>query len=189
MSAIVPERTLKSERVFEGRLLQVDVLEVAVEGGRRSRREVVRHPGAAAVWAQTTAGRFVFVRQYRKAAERSFLEIVAGLREPGESAADCARREVREETGFAVSSLRPLGAIFTTPGYCTERIDIFAAQLGERGPAQPDADERLEVVLLDAREWLAMMARGVVQDAKSLAAWSLLMARQQSARQADQWCC
>ena len=173
----MPETTLQSQRVFDGRLIQVEVLEVAAAGGRRARREIVRHPGAVAVWARAPDGRFVFVRQFRKAVEQPLLEIVAGTREPGEPAEACVRREIREETGYAVQTLAPLGLIVTAPGFCNERIDLFYAELAGRGAPQPDADECLDVVLLDAPGWRAMIARGAVSDAKSLAAWALVQAR------------
>ena len=77
------EKTISSQRAFDGRLLKLDVLDVELDNGRRSRREVVRHPGAVAVWARTPDKRFVFVRQFRKAIESDLLEIVAGTRNTG----------------------------------------------------------------------------------------------------------
>ncbi|MFA5043487.1 MAG: NUDIX hydrolase, partial [Kiritimatiellia bacterium] len=145
-----------------------------------ARREVVRHPGAVAVWARAPDGRFVFVRQFRKAIEQELLEIVAGTLEIGETPEACARREIREETGYAVKTLTPLGPIFTAPGFCTERIFLFYAELagGGRttdGGRRTTADEDLDVVLLDEAEWKAMMSRGAVQDAKTWAAWGMVL--------------
>ena len=169
------EKTVSSQRVSDGRLLKLDVLEVELDNGRRARREIVRHPGAVAVWARAPDGRFVFVRQFRKAIEQELLEVVAGTLEIGETPEACARREIREETGYAVKTLTPLGFIFTAPGFCTERIAVFYADLAKNGPADPDPDERLDVVLLDAAAWKAMMSRGAVQDAKTWAAWGMFL--------------
>jgi ADP-ribose pyrophosphatase len=178
------EKTVSSQRVFDGRLLKLDVLEVELDNGRRARREIVHHPGAVAVWARAPDGRFVFVCQFRKAIEQELLEVVAGTLEIGETPEACARREIREETGYAVKTLTPLGSIFTAPGFCTEQIYLFYAELAprdagqtENGPADLDPDERLDVVLLDEAAWKAMMSRGAVQDAKTLAAWALVQAR------------
>ncbi len=176
----MPEKTVKSERIFAGRLLQLDVLEVALEGGRTGRREIVRHPGAVAVWLIAPDGRVVLVRQYRKAAGRYLLEAVAGTREPGESAAACAIREVREETGYAISSVVSLGRIYTAPGFCTEAIDLFYAQAARPPRAgRPDFDEKITVRHVTMAQFAGMAARGAVQDAKTLAAWSLARARMQ----------
>ena len=167
------EKTVSSQMVFDGRLLKLDVLEVEIDNGRRARCEIVRHPGAAAIWARAPDGRFVFVRQFRKAIEQELLEIVAGTLEIGETPEACARREISEETGYAVRTLTPLGSIFTAPGFCTERIVLFYAELAGGGAAAPDPDEHLDVVLLDEAAWKAMMSRGAVQDAKTLAAWGM----------------
>lgn len=167
------EQTIDSQRVFAGRLLKLDVCTVRLANGRRARREVVRHPGAVAILARAPDGRLVFVRQFRKALERELLEIVAGTLEAGETPEACARREIREETGYAVKTITPLGVIFTAPGFCTEQIFLFYAELARRGPADPDPNEHLAVVLLDEAEWKAMMSRGAVQDAKTWAAWGM----------------
>jgi len=171
------EKTISSQRAFDGRLLKLDVLEVELDNGRRARREIVRHPGAVAIWARAPDGRFVFVRQFRKAIEQELVEVVAGTLEAGETPEACARREIREETGYAVKTLTPLGSIFTAPGFCTERIFLFYAELATSGPADPDPDERLDVVLLDEAAWKAMISRGAVQDAKTWAAWGMFEAR------------
>ncbi len=171
------EKTLSSQRVFDGRLLKIDVLEVELDNGRRARREIVRHPGAVAIWARAPDGRVVFVRQFRKAIEQELLEVVAGTLEIGETPDACARREIREETGYAVKIMSPLGSIFTAPGFCTERIAVFYAELMENGPADPDPDEQLGVVLLDEVDWKAMISRGAVQDAKTWAAWGMVQSQ------------
>jgi len=174
----VNEKTISSQRAFDGRLLKLDVLEVELDSGRRSRREVVRHPGAVAIWSRLPDGRFVFVRQFRKALEAELLEIVAGTLEPGEAPAACAAREIREETGYDAKQLVPLGLIYTAPGFCGERLELFFAELLETGrPAQPDVDEVLDVVRLTRQEWQALVVRGEVHDAKTLAAWAMVQAR------------
>lgn len=169
-----PEKTLVFRRKFSGHLIKLDVATVELAPGRRARREIVRHPGAVAVLGRRPDRRFVFVRQFRKAIEKRLLEIVAGTRAPGESAAACARREVREETGYAVAALKPLGSIYTAPGFCDERIDIFFADLKSSGhPPCPDPDEQLETVCLGAGQIRQMLATGKIKDAKTIAAWAM----------------
>ncbi len=174
----MPEKTVKLKRIFSGRLLRLDVVEVALADGRTGRREIVRHPGAVAVWLIAPDGRAVLVRQYRKAVGRFLLEAVAGTREPGESAAACAIREVREETGYAIASVIPLGRIYTAPGFCNEKIDLFYARAGRApGAGRPDFDEKISVRHVTMAQFAGLAARGAVQDAKTLAAWSLARAR------------
>lgn len=174
----MPEKTIKSERIFTGRLLRLDVLEVALEDGGTGRREIVRHPGAVAIWLIAPDGRLVLVRQYRKALGRFLLEIVAGTREQGESAESCAIREVREETGYKVSSVIPLGHIYTAPGFCNEKIALFYAQARQApGAGHLDPDEKITVKHLTIAQFAGLAARGAIQDAKTLAAWSLVQMR------------
>jgi ADP-ribose pyrophosphatase len=168
------EKTLTTKTVFQGRLLKVQVLEVKLDGGVRSRREIVRHPGAIAVVAQLPDKRFVFVRQYRKAVECSLLEIVAGCLEPRENPDKCARREIKEETGYDVGSLKKLCVVALAPGYSSERLHVYFARLkASRGIATPDEDERIQVVCLTASAFEKMVRNGRIGDSKTLAGWLL----------------
>ncbi len=168
------EKTLESKRVFDGRLIKVEVLQVELESGLKSRREVVRHPGAVGVLGRLPNGRFVLVRQFRKAIEKDLLEIVAGTRDPNEPAEACAAREMREETGYAAKSLRLLGYLHMAPGFCDERIDIYFAELNDApGSQDSDEDESVEAVVLGGEEIDALIARGEIHDGKTVAAWMM----------------
>ena len=167
------EKTLKTRTVFEGRILSVDVLDIELPGGRRSTREIVRHGAAVAVIARRRDGRFVFIRQFRKAMERVCFEVMAGNVDPGEAAEAAAVRELKEETGYEPDSIRFLSSIYPSVGYCTERIDIFFAEVHEPGETDFDQDENIETVLITEQEMDALIRAGKVQDAKTLAAWVL----------------
>ena len=171
------ERTIQSRQVFDGIVVRVEHHEVELENGLHSRREIVRHRGAVGVLARRPDGRFLFVRQYRKAVEQVLLEVVAGVLDPGEAPLETARRELREETGYRADALEPLGVIYPSPGYLDEHISAFAATVpAEPGPRDLDHDERLEVVALTGEEFEAMLRRGEVVDAKTLALWALYRA-------------
>ncbi len=168
------ERTVHSEKAFQGKLVRVDVLDVELACGKRTVREIVKHPGATVVLAQLPDERFVLVRQYRKAVEQELLEVVAGTLDPGEDPADCARRELEEETGYRAASLDKLGVMYPAPGYSEEALHVYFAALDpERGAMRPDDDERLEVEVMTADALEAMMDAGDIRDAKTLAAWTL----------------
>lgn len=172
------ERTLASRTVFQGRALRLDVVDVELPDGRRSVREIVRHPGAVVVLARRTDGRFVLVRQYRKAIEEVLLEVVAGTLEPGEDPASAARRELAEESGYAANTLEFLGVIVPCPGYSEERLHLFFAEVdASPGSLSPDDDEQLATVVMSAHEIDAAIAAGALKDAKSLAIWSLAQRR------------
>lgn len=171
------ETTISETRAFDGHLLKLDVLNVKLEDGRVSRREVVRHPGAVAVLVRRPDGKFALVRQFRKAIESDLLEVVAGGLEPGEAPEQCARREVREETGCTVTALKELGFVYTAPGFCNERLYLFFAETAPVAGAQKtDADEELAVELFTGSELDGLIRNGDIHDAKTLACWFLFKA-------------
>ena len=170
------EKTLSRKTVFEGRIVNVDVLEVELETGQKSVREIVQHGAAVAIIPQLPDGRFVFIRQFRKAMERICFEVVAGNCDSGEDAAVSATRELQEETGYIADSIKLLGPIFPCVGYCTERIDIYYAKVSTQGETSFDEDERIEVVILSEPEMDQMIRDQQVADAKTLAAWMLFKA-------------
>jgi ADP-ribose pyrophosphatase len=174
--AAAQERTVAVHPGFEGRLVKVEVHEVVMPDGRRTRREILRHPGAAVVLAEDADGRFLLVRQYRKAVERRLLEVVAGTLDPGETPETCARREVEEETGRRALSLSKLGVLCPAPGYSSEYLHIYHARVAPATASPrhaPDPDEWIEVVALGAADIEARIDAGEIEDAKTLAAWLL----------------
>ena len=176
----VEERTISSKTVYQGRILAVEALDVELEDGRRSKRDVIRHRGAAAVLTRLPDKRFVLVRQFRKPVEREVLEIVAGGLEKGEAPEACAVREVEEETGHGVSSLAKLGVIWPTPGYCSEELHLFFAELvQEPGKRNLDRDENVETVCIGEKDLEGMIERNEIRDAKTIAAWTLWKARKE----------
>lgn len=168
------EKTTKVRKVFNGRLIKVDVLDVKLADGMKARREIVRHPGASAILPRLPDGRFVFVRQFRKPAERELLEITAGTLNKGENPDKCARREVTEETGYQVKMLKKLGKMYTAPGYTDEVIYLYYADLNPvQGASDCDDDEKVTVVYLSAGQVEEAVRKGRIIDSKTLAAWLL----------------
>lgn len=168
------EKTLSSQTHFQGRIIRLETQQVELADGSRAYRELIRHPGAVCVLLRGPDGQLVLVRQFRKAVEQVLLEVVAGILEPGEDPDACARREVREETGFDVARLQRLGVIHPTPGYVDERITCYYAEAaGPRAASDLDEDERLETVLITDAHFAALVRSGEVTDGKTLAAWAL----------------
>ncbi len=166
--AIEPEVGLSKETVYDGKLFDVVRERVRLPDGKERPREIVIHPGAVALVVVDRQDRLVMVRQYRRAADRVLLEIPAGTREPGEDAESCARREVREETGYTAGQVRRLGGFFSAPGFCTEYLDCFL--LTDLTPGEPggEDDENIEVEYLTYDEALDALRRGDIQDAKTV---------------------
>ena len=168
-------QTLQSEPVYQGKAFRVRRDQVRLPDGQAARLDIVEHIGAVTILPLDADGRIWFVRQYRHAAAQELLELPAGTLEPGEPPEACARREIREETGLAAGELRKLGEFFLAPGYSTEYMHVFLATDLHPDPLPGDQDEFLSVEAHLAGEVFEMIARGEIQDAKTLAA--LLLAR------------
>jgi ADP-ribose pyrophosphatase len=157
--------------MFEGSRITV-VVERWPEGRTR---EIVRHPGACAAVVFVDEQNVLLVRQMREAVRRETLEVVAGTRDvEGESPEDTIRREILEETGHAAARVEPLGSILTTPGFSTERIDLFVAWAQPAG--RSPTEEGITTLVVSFDEAVRMALSGEIEDAKSSVA--LLLARE-----------
>jgi len=173
-------RVVKSERVFEGKLLKVDREEVELPQGKHAVLETIRHPGAAAVLPFLPDGRVVLIRQFRHAAGGFIVEVPAGKLARGERPERCAEREAEEETGWRAGQLVPPGPILTTPGFTDEVIWLYEAHALARGNQALESDEVLETLEIPFERAVAMVRGGEITDAKSVASILLAFARRQS---------
>lgn len=165
--------TISSHRIYTGRVVTLDVDQVRFPDGSTGELEMVRHPGASAVvpFLSDPAGddpQVLLIRQYRYAASGYLYEIPAGtLDHPGEDPAECARRELKEETGCTADGVELLCSVYTTPGFTDEKIHIFMAVGLTRGEAAREKDEFLELHPVTLSRALHMIQQGEIQDAKS----------------------
>ncbi len=165
----IEERIESGKRVFEGKLVKVDCMDVTLPDGKSAKREAVRHPGAAAVVAVDDKNNVLLVRQYRAAIAKPLLEIPAGkLDFPGEDRLETAKRELKEETGMTASSWVHLTDTVTSPGFCDEMIGIYLATGLSAGEVSPDEDEFLNVIKVPFDMLMAMARRGSITDSKTL---------------------
>ena len=170
------EPTVASRLIFRGRVATLRVDEVRLPSGRIERREIVEHPGAAAIVPITDDGAVVLVRQYRKAIEDTLLEIPAGALEPGESPEQCAHRELAEEAGVRADSLVPLVAYVPSPGLLTEMISIFLARgLHPHAVPTPTEEEGLRVERVPLLKIPSLIDAGQIRDGKTLVGLMLAM--------------
>lgn len=177
------EKKISGEVPFDGRIFRVERDEIELENGRRSFREVARHKSGGACVLCEVDGKIAFVRQYRYAYGQELLELPAGKLDAGETPAECAVRELREETGLIAGRLIDLGECCPSPGWMIERLHIFAAEDARRGEAALDEGEFLDVVWLERNDALNIVLRNELPDAKTqIALLKWLALEQQNAQ-------
>jgi ADP-ribose pyrophosphatase len=165
--------TLKTKRMYEGRVISLDIDEVRFPDGSTGELEMVRHPGAAAVVpvASDPTGvdpTLLLIKQYRYATGGDLLEIPAGRLNPGEDPADCARRELMEEVGVSAGRVERLTTIWTTPGFTDEKIHLFWATDLKTGQHAREPDEFIEVSPTLLSNALTLIREGRISDAKTV---------------------
>lgn len=164
-----------TRRVFDGRLVRLDVDTVRTPDGHEHDLEVVRHPGAAAVVPLLSDPgaddpSVLLIRQYRHVVAETIWEIPAGTLEPGEEPRRCAERELLEETGARADRLDHLTTIWTTPGFTDERIHLYLATGIRVEEPAPRPDESMTVEPRPLSTILEMIRDGALVDAKSIVA-------------------
>lgn len=163
------ETTIKKDKLFSGRIIDLYLEEVRLPNGNTSSREIIKHPGAVAVIAITEENKIVMVRQFRKAMEKVLVEIPAGKLEKGEEPITTAKRELEEETGYTCDTLKPLISFYTSPGFADELVHLFVAD-GLRKDTEEhhlDEDEFVDLVEVTLEEAQQMVENQEIHDAKT----------------------
>jgi ADP-ribose pyrophosphatase len=163
---------ISSERIHAGKIVKLDNDRIRYPDGSEAEVDIVRHSGASAVvpFLSDPEGedpQLLLLRQYRYAADGYIYEIPAGRLDPGETPADCAARELREETGCTAKQMEPLITMLTTPGFTDERIHVFMATDLTHGESAREADEFADVIVMRLSEALELIQRGEIVDGKT----------------------
>jgi ADP-ribose pyrophosphatase len=166
---------VSSERLYSGRVINLDRDTVRYPDGSTGELEVIRHPGASAVVPfldepRVADPRIHLIRQFRHAANGPIWEIPAGRLDPGETPSTCAQRELEEEIGMTADVLARVTTIYTTPGFTDEKIHLFLAHALRKGVHRREPDEFMEVHTRRWSEVLDMVRTGEIQDGKTVAA-------------------
>jgi len=160
---------MKKKKIYEGKILGLSVYDGVIEG-RKVKREMIEHRGAAAMLAFDEDNKVILVKQHRFP-HGYVLEIPAGTLERQEDPLKCAFRELEEETGYRAKKMLPLITYYPSIGYNTEVIHCFLASgLKKIADLSLDDDEILSVVKVDLKRLIGMIKAGKIQDSKTICA-------------------
>lgn len=167
---VFEEKTISSEMIYKGSILNLRKDKVCVKDNRTSYREIIEHNGGVAIAAITPEGKMVMVRQYRKAAEKAVLEVPAGKIENNEAHELTAMRELKEETGYTAGKVKFITSFYTSIGYSTEVIYLYYATELTPGETDFDDNEAIDILEYDLPDLKKMVLNGEIEDAKTIAA-------------------
>lgn len=157
------------KKIYEGKILGLSVYDLTIEG-RKVKREMIEHRGAAAILAFDENDKVILVKQHRYP-HGYIIEIPAGTLEKKEDPKKCAFRELEEETGYSAKKMTSLLTYYPSIGYNTEAIHCFVASgLKKIADLKLDEDEILSVVKMDLKEVITMIKNGKIQDSKTICA-------------------
>lgn len=163
------EKLLARKQIYKGKRVSLRLDKIQLPSGRETIREIVEFPNCVAVVAIDSEENVLLVRQYRTAVDRMLLEIPAGKIEPEEHPQQAAYRELREETGYSADETQDLGGFYAGPGYSTEYLHLYLATELTPTDETPDGDEIMNVFRVPLQDIPALIAKGDICDAKSVA--------------------
>lgn len=171
--AHMAEKTLDSEYQYKGTVVNTRVDNAVLPDGQPAKRDVVEHPGGVVVLPVLPDGKILLLEQWRYPLKRPLIECPAGKLDPGEypNMADAAQRELMEETGYKAGRLEPCHSIFTSPGFCDERLWLYIGY--DLSPVDnheeiKQADEFIDLLPVTADEAFQMVKDGKIVDAKTI---------------------
>lgn len=162
------EKTVSTTSIYNGKVISLRTEKVKLPNGLEATRELVHHPGAVGIIPIQKDGKLVVVRQFRKALEKTIIEIPAGKLEKGERPDDSAHRELEEETGYRAKEMTYVTTFYTSPGFADELVHIYVAKNLEIGQIDRDEDEFMDVLSISINEAKSLIASGEICDAKTM---------------------
>ncbi len=170
-------KVLKSDILFKGKVFDLKVDEIEYDSGNKGVRETAVHNGGAVVLPVMDDGKLILINQFRYPLQKVITEFPAGKLNPGEDPYVCATRELTEETGYKAGFVKKLGAISTTPGFCTEILHIYLAKdLTAGNHDREEGEYGMEVFTLEKKEIEKRILSGEIFDSKTICGFFLAIA-------------
>lgn len=164
------ETSIKSDTIYDGKILKLRVETVELQNKKYSKREIVDHQKGVGIIAYDGDEKLWMVSQYRIAVDKVMLEIPAGLVDPNEAPIESAKRELQEEVGFFPEQIDYLFTMHSSPGFTNDKLLFFVAKNLKESKLELDEDENLEAKSYPIDELYNMVENGEITDAKTIIA-------------------
>src|SRR5215203_3545585 len=160
-------KVISTEKIYEGKVFDISIAEIQ-DGDIEYKREIVEHKGSAVIVPVFADQTIALVRQYRHAAGEYLLEIPAGTLSEGEAPEIGAARELEEEIGVRAGNIEKLSEFYVSPGFLTEKMNLFMATDLSESVQNLDEDEFLSIERLSFDEAFEKIRNNEIQDAKTI---------------------
>ena len=146
---------------------------------RLSRESYNRGNGTSILLYNKETQTVILTKQFRMPAyvnnvkDGMLMEVCAGALDKNESPEKCIIREVEEEVGYKVKSVKKVMESYMSPGAVTEKMHYFIAEYSEDmkindGGGVESEDEEIEVLEVPFKEALEMVKTFKIKDAKTI---------------------
>lgn len=164
------EKTLNTTEIYNGKVFKITKDDIELSNGYKTIREVVHHSGGVVIAAEKD-NKILMVKQFRYPLKEALYELPAGkLDKPGEEILDAAKRELEEETGHIANKWQSLGFIWTSPGFCNEKLYLFKAEELSFKGQHLDEGEMLDYIAIEKDKVFEMIKQGEINDSKTISA-------------------
>ena len=165
--------------IYDTPRLVIETKDITLPNGKE-RKYLFVQPVEAVCILPTDEEYVYLIRQYRAVIDSYILEVPAGgMDKAGESREDAARRELAEEARMKAEEIIPRGFVYSSPGFCTEKLWLFEARgLSPCADLAMDEDEIIESVKVKRDDVFGMISSGEISDAKTIALLTRVLAKE-----------
>ena len=160
--------------LFESEKFKLHSIVLKYSNQHTFNKAYLKHRGSSSIVTYVDKNTIIMVKQWRYAIGNYTLEIPSGTHEKFETSIQCAKRELREETGYDSKNIEFISETFAAPGYSSEVCSVFTAKELFLSPLKPDLDEHIEIINIKIKNIPDLIKQGKILDQMSIT--SLLMA-------------
>ena len=164
------EKVYKKNRIYTGKAINFCKDDIVLPNGNKAIREYIDHPGAVAIVPFINKTDIIMVKQYRYPVDKITYEIPAGKLDKKESLLKCAKRELKEETGYTAKNIKKLISFYPSSAFSNEELIIYIAKNLMAGKQNPDEDEFIQNTIVPFKKALQMIKQGKIKDSKTIIA-------------------